>query len=271
MTSGTTNPQNRGRHYHPTLEVYDASMQLAFQEFVATRITASMDMGLFFPSPETMPNSSLAHYLDLASRMVGRTSAWLLDENGLQIEAAILQLQQSVQHGQPLFLAGATFGLVFLFDALKERGLTFQLPSGSQLLDTGGIKGRTREITSGDLYRDAEELLGVPLSNCHNMFGMTELSTQYYEQGDSGLKKGPHWIRTRAVDPATLQPVPDGQLGLLVHYDLCNFNSSIAILSEDLGVTEAGGFRLIGRAAQADVRGCSVTVEELQRKSAYDE
>jgi hypothetical protein len=65
------------------------------------------------------------------------------------------------------------------------------------------------------------------------------------------------------VDPETLAPVPHGQRGLLLHYDLANRNSVVAILTEDLGVAVAEGFLLLGRAEGSEVRGCSVAIDEM--------
>ncbi|MCW3058342.1 MAG: putative acyl protein synthase/acyl-CoA reductase-like protein, partial [Capsulimonas sp.] len=51
--------------------------------------------------------------------------------------------------------------------------------------------------------------------------------------------------------------------GLLTHFDLANYNSVMAVQTEDMGVMDAGGFSLRGRATDAELRGCSLTVEEL--------
>ena len=95
---------------------------------------------------------------------------------------------------------------------------------------------------------------------------MTELSTQFYDAGNATLpsvKSGPHWIKTRVVDPLTGQDVPPGARGVLAHCDLGNFNSVTTILTEDVGVAVAGGFLLLGRAQGSAARGCSLAVEEF--------
>jgi hypothetical protein len=102
---------------------------------------------------------------------------------------------------------------------------------------------------------------------------MTELCSQFY---DSALrdrvvrrltrerrKIAPPWVRTRVVDPETLQPLPPGRTGLLCHYDLANTGSVIAIQTEDMGVQLEEGFSLTGRAAGAPPRGCSLAMDEL--------
>ena len=56
-----------------------------------------------------------------------------------------------------------------------------------------------------------------------------------------------------------------GSSGLLAVFDLANLGSAVHLLTEDLGVAEGEGFRLLGRAAGAELRGCSLVVEELRR------
>jgi hypothetical protein len=98
------------------------------------------------------------------------------------------------------------------------------------------------------------------------MYGMTELSTQLYDDGNAdvpSVKSGPHWIRSRLVDPLTGREVAPGERGVLVHCDLANFNSVTSILTEDVGVAAPGGFLLLGRAEGAQAKGCSLAVAEF--------
>ena len=98
------------------------------------------------------------------------------------------------------------------------------------------------------------------------MYGMTELSTQLYDDGNvlvPSVKTGPHWIRSRLVDPLTGREVPRGERGVLVHCDLANFNSVTSILTEDVGVAAGEGFLLLGRAEGAQAKGCSLAVAEF--------
>jgi len=100
------------------------------------------------------------------------------------------------------------------------------------------------------------------------MYGMTELSTQFYDAGNTlvpSIKSGPHWIRSRIVDPLGGCDVPAGERGILVHCDLANFNSVTTILTEDVGVAVDGSFQLLERAEGAQAKGCSLAVEEFIR------
>jgi hypothetical protein len=99
---------------------------------------------------------------------------------------------------------------------------------------------------------------------------MTELSTQLYDDGNASVpsvKTGPHWLRSRLVDPLTGRDVPKGERGVLVHCDLANFNSVTSILTEDVGVAACDGFLLLGRAEGAQAKGCSLAVEEFLKAS----
>jgi len=70
-------------------------------------------------------------------------------------------------------------------------------------------------------------------------------------------------LRARAVDPTTLEPVPDGEPGILCHVDLANALSVVAVQTEDVGVMEGRRFRLLGRAAGAEPRGCALALADL--------
>jgi hypothetical protein len=102
-------------------------------------------------------------------------------------------------------------------------------------------------------------------------YGMSELTSQFYTRvllgGDPDLFVAPHWARVRLLDPETLEEVPAGTPGLVTVFDLANLGSAVHLLTEDLGIFERGeedGFRLVGRAAGAELRGCSLVVEELR-------
>lgn len=264
MTSGTTRADIKGRHYHPHLRVYDQSMKLHFaQRFM--RGTQQLRMGILFPTEDMMPNSSLAHYLALALDEFGADgSEYFIGPQGMDIDRLCETLAQVQRDGTPYALLGASYSFVHLMDELQQRGLTFALPPGSRLFDTGGFKGQSRELAADDFYRQLSASFGVPASACTNMYGMTELSTQFYDNGNAtqpAVKSGPHWIRSRTVDPLTGRDVPTGERGVLVHCDLANFNSVTTILTEDVGVIVDGGFLLLGRAQGAQAKGCSMAMD----------
>lgn len=265
MTSGTTRAV-RGCHHHPGLAVYDASMTQAFAQFFMPG-PSRLPMAILFPTEQAMPNSSLAHYLALAKTHFGtQDSAYFLNEQGLDVDGLCAFLQRFQNANQPVAVLGASYSLVHAMDALAQKAQRFALPAGSRILDTGGFKGQSREIPVPAFYAQLGDTFGVDAAHCINMYGMTELSTQMYDAGNAqqpAVKFGPHWIRSRVVDPLTGQDVPHGQEGVLVHCDLANVNSVCTILTEDVGVLVPGGFHLLGRAQGTQAKGCSLAVEDF--------
>ena len=267
MTSGTTRGDVKGRNHHPTIAVWDQSMQRNFERRFM-RATPRMQMLTLFPDEQELRNSSLARYLSLATRSFGTegSRACVSTTGGLDIDGVCRTLEAAVAAGEPVAVLGASFSFVHLLDDLARRGLRFALPDGSRLLDTGGYKGQARELPLDEFYDGLAQAFGVPRDRCINMYGMTELSSQFYDDGNArvpSVKSGPHWIRTRVLDPLTGREMPPGQRGVLSHCDLANFNSATAILTEDVGVAVDGGFLLLGRAEGAEAKGCSLAVQEF--------
>ncbi len=266
MTSGTTRAEVRGCHHHPTIAVWDTSMRRHF----AARFMRGADrlpMAILFPPETELGNSSLARYLAQAVREFGTPdSAWYLTASGLDLAGLRARLRAAEREGRPLAVMGASYGFVHLLDAMAQDGEAVRLPAGSRVLDTGGYKRQSRELAPEDFYATLTQRLGVPRTHCINMYGMTELSSQFYDDGNAvtpAVKSGPHWIRSRVVDPITGREMPAGERGVLVHCDLASFNSTTTLLTEDVGIAVEGGFLLLGRAEGAQARGCSLAVAQF--------
>ncbi|MED4056873.1 CoF synthetase [Niallia taxi] len=273
MTSGTTNPEQKGRNYHPTLRVWDASMKYPFKQFVMPD-KEKLTMLVLSPADDLYKNSSLSRYLSNAVANFGtEDSKFLFKENGLDMEELIKELQKCEQNQEPVLLIGATFAYVHILDYLQTRKLHFQLAEGSRIFDTGGFKGQSREIEMEELYQHFQTFFHVSRSKCINMYGMTELSSQLYDKTIMSScngeviydKTGPVWVRTVILDPETLKPVEKGTKGVIAHVDLANWNSCIAILTQDEGVQTDEGFQLLGRIKGSEARGCSIAVDQLMQ------
>ena len=183
---------------------------------------------------------------------------------------ALDHLRRAEAGGEPVALLGASYAFVHLLDALAAEGRQVKLPAGSQLLDTGGYKRQSRDVPLDEFYAQLSLALGVPREACINMYGMTELSTQWYDTGNAELpsiKRGPHWIRWRLIDPVSGLEVPPGQEGIVVHCDLANYNAVTTILTEDVGVAAEEGFQLLGRAQGSQAKGCSIAVDQFLQAS----
>jgi hypothetical protein len=188
---------------------------------------------------------------------------------GVEVPKARSWAGSRQREGRPVLVLATAFALVQWLDALDRQDLRFRLPAGSAVFETGGFKGRTKEVSRDELAARLGDRLHVAPEGVVREYGMAELTSQCYTRsllgGDPDIFVAPHWVRVRLLDPATLTEVPAGTAGLVSLFDLANLGSAVHLLTEDLGVAEGDGFRLLGRAAGAELRGCSLVVEELQR------
>lgn len=267
-SSGTTTGR-RSVHRHSFPDLYRSTIDESFPGAVLGSQQRRPILSLI-PDRQQAPDSSLsfmaAHVLERWGSEESRTA---FGERGVDARAARSFLGTCQRHKLPILVLSTAFALVQLLEALDRFHLRFRLPPNSVVFETGGYKGRSRIVPQVELETRLEERLGLPASSIVREYGMTELTSQFYtgalSGGDANLFTPPYWTRVRILDPETLQEVPQGTAGLLCIFDLANLSSTIQLLTEDLGTAEEGGFRLVGRAAGAELRGCSLTVEELTR------
>ena len=128
-------------------------------------------------------------------------------------------------------------------------------------MDTGGMKTTTRDVTRDSFLHQVSTYLGIAEGECYNEYGMCELSSQFYARGASQSFQAPPWVRTLAIDGKTGERLPEGQVGMLRHFDLANVDSVLAVQTEDLGSALPQGFVFKGRASSAELKGCSLDLE----------
>jgi hypothetical protein len=139
-------------------------------------------------------------------------------------------------------------------------------------MQTGGFKGKSREVEKSELRRDLARAFVLPERAICGEYGMTELSSQFYEATIASQRARPWvyveppWARVVPVDPATLEPVQDGDIGIARVEDLMNVDSAFAVLAADRVRRVPGGFELLGRAEGAPPRGCSIAIDEILGK-----
>lgn len=279
-TSGTTRGhETRGIHRVRSLDLYRASALPNFDAHVLSGLERPTTILALMPSVEQAPNSSLSRMLGMAIQAWGdEASGFFADpETGVRFDELSAALERAVADRRALCLAGTAFAFVHWIDDVdRGRARPFSLPAPSRIMETGGFKGRSREVPRDELYGHLQRVFDVPLGRIINEYGMTELLSQFYEPVlesdslaqpalDQRAHRGPPWVRTRVLDPATLAPVGPGETGLLCHFDLANLGSVSHVLTEDLGRRTADGFVVLGRNPGAEPRGCSLTMEDLLR------
>ncbi len=269
-TSGTTRGQGvRGRHAVPHLSLYRASLLPNFRAYLLPE-DVPLPLLSLIPPPRELPDSSLSTMIGTVADELCDGVRWFVDGQGhLDVDAFHEEVAAVSAAGRPVLLVGTAFAFVHLLDGLADRDLRVRLPEGTRIMETGGFKGRSRRMDRDALYEAIDSRLGVPSDRVVNEYGMTELLSQLYEPilreapGSQRRHVPPPWLKVRALDPATLSPLPEGEVGLLAFFDLANIGSVCHILTEDLGSISGDGLRLRGRVAGAEPRGCSRAMEEL--------
>jgi hypothetical protein len=282
-SSGTTE-QWPSRHFHnaESLAVYETSLGDWFVRHVLADLRFriyDLRLAILAPPFAQAPHSSLVHMFETVRQRlhapesaflgrVGPGSAWTLD-----CDAAVVWLTKNCELGTPdtrVVVLGTAFSFVHLLDFLTEQNLRFQLSPGSRVMETGGYKGRSRSLPKAELHALITERLGVPPSHIVCEYGMSELSSQAYNDVVESAEQStnlnavtrhfrfPPWSRAQIISPETSREVRDGETGLIRVFDLANVFSVMAIQTEDLGIRRGDGFELIGRAELAEPRGCSL-------------
>ena len=254
LTSGTAGGL-RGQHSLRDLTLYDRAARAA-AEFALFLGGERMHLVVLAPHPDEAPESSLSY-------MLGRFEAWF--STGVDwvfpIDARLGRVLDAATG--PVALLGTSFAFVHAEDLLGRR---FALPDGSRVMQTGGFKGRSREVAPAALRRAIGERYGIAQDRIIAEYGMTELSSQMYELNLRGASHRrlwvPGWVRARVVDPQTLRPLPDGASGILRLDDAANLDTVCAIQTSDLAIMHGQEIELLGRAPGAVPRGCSLAVEE---------
>ena len=173
---------------------------------------------------------------------------FLYDWNNLTRILAECQAQKI-----PTILLGVSFALL---DLAEKHPI---LIPDICIMETGGMKGRRKELTREELHGYLKKAFRVP--NIHSEYGMTELFSQAYSKGEGRYLPGPPMrVFSREItDP--LAPQKQGRLGVLNVIDLANLDTCAFIATDDLGrVYSDGSFEVLGRLDNSDIRGCNLLV-----------
>lgn len=274
-TSGTT-IGTRGEHAMRDVATYDAAAVAFGRHWLARDFGKPAPVVVLGPPPSHAADSSLVHMCEAFVRAFGAPapaeSTYLVDGDGvLDLAAFDERVAIALARAEPMLVLGTSFAFVHFVDAVGKA--SFDLPHGSRVMQTGGYKGRSREVPPAVLRADLARVFALDERAIVGEYGMTELSSQFYERtlfdeaSRLGVYAEPPWARVVPVDPDTLVAVPHGSVGIAKIIDLMNVDSAVAVLTQDqvrrVGPVNSGGFELLGRAPGAPARGCSIAIDEL--------
>jgi phenylacetate-coenzyme A ligase PaaK-like adenylate-forming protein len=244
-SSGTTGTIT-GKHYVKDLKLYEESFFRTFRMFYGEPseyiITALL--------PSYRPGSSLVYMVSRLIEESGDPSGGFYRNNHEDLIRVIKRAE-----GKKVLLIGVSFALLDLAEKYSPD------LSGAIVMETGGMKGRRKEITRRELHSVLMDKLKI--SSVHSEYGMTELLSQAYSKGD-GKFYCPPWMKILlrdTYDPLSLS-TDTARTGGICIIDLANIYSCSFISTGDLGKLRSdGGFEVLGRFDNSDIRGCNLMAE----------
>ena len=246
-SSGTTGSIT-SKHHVTDLSLYEQSYLKGFHHFYGD--IKEYTVLALLPNYLERQGSSLVYMVDdLIQKSQKPASGFYLD-NLEEISKTLIKLDAS---NEKVLLIGVSFALLDLIE-LNQFNL-----NNTIIMETGGMKGRRKELIRDELHAILKNGFGV--EKVHSEYGMTELLSQGYSKGN-GVFDCPPWMKilTRDTEDAlTIQQT--GKTGGINVIDLANYNSCSFIATQDLGkMLSDKTFEIIGRFDNSDIRGCNLMV-----------
>ena len=248
FTSSGTTGSITSKHFVTDVNLYIKSYLKGFSHFYGN--IEDYAVLALLPNYLERKGSSLVFMVDdLIQKSKNSESGFYLNN----IDELAKKLTELDKKGQKVLLIGVSFALLDLIETAQ-----FKLKN-TIIMETGGMKGRRKELVREELHQILQNGFGV--SEIHSEYGMTELLSQGYSNGN-GVFDTPPWMKilTRDTEDAlTIQQI--GKTGGINVIDLANYNSCSFIATQDLGkVHKNGTFEVIGRFDNSDIRGCNLMV-----------
>ncbi len=246
-SSGTTGTQT-SKHFVTDLAIYEESFRSGFTHFYGS--VENYAVLALLPSYLEREGSSLIYMAqDLIEKSNNPASGFYLHD----LDSLVANLKTLEERGQKTLLIGVSFALL---DLAENYSLNLK---NTVVMETGGMKGRRKEMIRTELHEVLKKGLGV--ENIHSEYGMTELLSQAYSL-KNGIFECPPWMKILIRDPEdALTLLPEGKSGGINVIDLANINSCSFIATQDLGKNlDAKRTEILGRFDNSDIRGCNLMV-----------
>jgi phenylacetate-coenzyme A ligase PaaK-like adenylate-forming protein len=245
LSSGTSGTE-ASKHYVSDLGLYEKSFLTCFKKFYGN--PDQYLILVLLPSYLEQTGSSLVYMVEKLIKLSKNSGSGFYLRNYENL-AKTLEWKAN----QKILLIGVTFALLEFaerYEILVTNGI---------IMETGGMKGRRKEIIREELHRVLCSKFHT--DKIHSEYGMTELLSQAYSRGD-GIFKTPPWMKVLirdTNDPKSL--LGDNKSGGINIIDLANLYSCSFIATQDLGKTNLdGSFEVLGRFDNSDIRGCNLMI-----------
>lgn len=248
FTSSGTTGMSTSKHQVTNLTFYEESYRLGFRQFYGN--IEDYTVLALLPSYLERDGSSLIYMVDDLILLSNNPDSGFYLNNYDELIEKLIRLDSN---GENVILIGVTYALLDLVEKQK-----FNLKN-TIIMETGGMKGRRKEIIREELHEILCEGFGVPV--IHSEYGMTELLSQAYSLGN-GIFECPMWMKILVRDPEdALTLLSEGKTGGINVIDLANINSCSFIATQDLGkIVGNNSFEVLGRFDNSDIRGCNLMI-----------
>lgn len=244
-SSGTTNAE-RSQHFISDITTYEKSFERSWRYFIGN--PEEQVILALLPNYLQQEDSSLVYMVDwLIKKTNNSLSAFILNETNVIHQ----NYKKAIQNGKKCIILGVSYALL----DLAEQNLDF---SKALIIETGGMKGRRREMIKEELHEILSK--GLHVSKIASEYGMTELLSQAYSN-ENGIFHTPPWMNVLIrdiYDPFIYEQ--QGKLGAINVIDLSNIHSCSFIATDDLGRSYGSHFTISGRMDKSIQRGCNLLV-----------
>lgn len=247
-SSGTTGMQT-SKHNVVDVNLYEHSFLNAFEQFFGN-INDYCILALL-PSYIEKGGSSLVYMANKLIELSNHTDSGFYLNNYEQLSKKLNSLNTK---GNKVILLGVSYALLDLAEQFPQK------LKNTIIMETGGMKGRRKEVVREELHKTLCEAFNV--KTVYSEYGMTELLSQGYSKGN-GMFETPPWMKIvirDTYDPFSLYGY--NRSGGINVIDLANINSCCFIETKDIGkVFSQNSFTILGRFDNSDIRGCNLMVE----------
>lgn len=246
-SSGTTGNQVSKHYIYDTAFYFEHSKKIFEQQYGP--IQDSIFLFLLPSYLERQGSSLVAMAANFVKKSASNLSGFFLNE----YDQLIKTLSEALETGKQVFLFGVSFGLLDFI----ESNPTISSSKNLIILETGGMKGRRKELTRKELHTEIGTFFNQ--KNIHSEYGMTELLSQAYSKGN-GIFKNNETLKVlirEIKDPLSVHKEGKGGINVI---DLANIDSCCFIATSDQGTLSGNEFEIIGRLDHSDSRGCNLMI-----------
>lgn len=237
----------RSNHFVESLALYERSFETCYRSQIGN--PEDQIIIALLPNYLEQDASSLIYMVDfLIKKSNTDLSGYYLNDYSKIIEV----YNQAKINEKKVVIFGVSYALL----DLAENKLNL---SQAIIIETGGMKGKRKEITKEQLHKKLTS--GFNVSFIASEYGMSELLSQCYSD-KNGLFTNPPWMKVLIRDTYDpLSYINQGKTGGINIIDLANVYSCSFISTQDLGKSVENKFQLMGRYDNSDIRGCNLLIE----------